>query len=56
MQTRLITLEIELAGSLKDLQQAIASALTSHGEPLRWAITRVNQQQASIEAVVLTDD
>ncbi|WP_346291102.1 hypothetical protein [Sphaerothrix gracilis] len=56
MQTRLIMLEIELTDLGVDLPQAIAAALSVHGEPLRWAITQVQSQWASLEAVVLTDD
>jgi hypothetical protein len=36
-----------------DLHQAIQTQLETQGEPLRWAITAVEDEIASIEAVVL---
>ncbi|MFE4107717.1 hypothetical protein [Almyronema epifaneia] len=53
MQTRLVTFEVALPASVAELQHAIAIALAAHGDPLRWAITQVNQQQVWVEAVVL---
>jgi hypothetical protein len=57
MITDFIAIEIDLSPIQGHLIQAIASELSKHGEPLRWAIVSVNQQtnQASIEAVVTND-
>lgn len=57
MTTHFITAEIELTESTEDLQAAIETELQKRGEPLRWAITAVDedQQKAVVEAVVTTD-
>jgi hypothetical protein len=54
MTTHFITAEIDLNESKSDLVKAIATEISKQGEPLRWAITSVdqNQQIAHVEAVV----
>lgn len=71
MQTKLITLVVSLVASPSQLQLAVLGSnqlrpdalrshietqLTTHGEPLRWAITSIDpvSQSAHIEAVVTT--
>ncbi|NJL45244.1 MAG: hypothetical protein HC922_04805 [Leptolyngbyaceae cyanobacterium SM2_3_12] len=51
--TEFITVEINLAVAL-DLVQTIETRLVQQGEPLRWAITQVDnsRQMATVEAVV----
>ncbi|NJM64491.1 MAG: hypothetical protein HC851_01885 [Acaryochloris sp. RU_4_1] len=53
MTTHFIAAEIELDASPADLQANIEAKLRIHGEPLRWAVTAVNTDQAQVEAVVL---
>lgn len=57
MTTHFITAEINLDESTEDLNQAIDNELRQRGEPLRWAITEVDEatQTARVEAVVTTD-
>ncbi|MBE9129333.1 MULTISPECIES: hypothetical protein [unclassified Coleofasciculus] len=54
MTTHFITAEIDLQETPNQLHQAIEAELQKRGEPLRWAITRVDtqQQKAHIEAIV----
>lgn len=54
MTTHFITAEIDLNESPVQLQQAIEAELQKRGEPLRWAITSVDEekQKATVEAVV----
>ncbi|WYL93756.1 MAG: hypothetical protein HEQ35_07630 [Gloeotrichia echinulata IR180] len=54
MTTHFITAEIDLQETPTELQQAIEAELQKQGEPLRWAITSVDDQQqiATVEAVV----
>ncbi len=54
MTTHFITAEIDLQASPVELNQAIEAELQKRGEPLRWAITEVNEetQTAQVEAVV----
>lgn len=58
MTTHFITAEIDLQESPQQLQQAIEAELEKRGEPLRWAVTEVDEeaQKAQIEAVVTTAD
>jgi hypothetical protein len=53
MATQFITVEINLTDLLIPLQAAIETQLKVQGEPLRWAITSVDQGIARVEAVVL---
>ncbi|MGF1493762.1 MAG: hypothetical protein ACFBSC_15160 [Microcoleaceae cyanobacterium] len=56
MTTHFITAEIDLQKSPKQMHQAIEAELQKRGEPLRWAVTRVDTEQetAQVEAVVTT--
>ncbi|MEO1067664.1 MAG: hypothetical protein AAFW95_00865 [Cyanobacteria bacterium J06638_6] len=56
LATHFITLEMNLATHGEELVAAIEAALAERGEPLRWAITQMNQatQTATVEAVVTT--
>ena len=54
MMTQFVNLEVDLQETPAQLQQAIESGLRLVGEPLRWAITRIDSQRhkAIVEAVV----
>jgi hypothetical protein len=54
MTTHFITAEIDLQENPLKLQQMIEERLQQEGEPLRWAITEVDQEQQTvqIEAIV----
>ena len=52
MITQFITLEIPLQPTPLATQQAIEAELQKHGDPLRWALTQVQGQLATIEAIV----
>lgn len=58
MTTHFITAEIELQETPLELHQEIESQLEKEGEPLRWAVTKVNkeQQTATVEAIVTKDN
>jgi hypothetical protein len=51
MKIQFITAQVNFITN--DLHQAIQTQLETQGEPLRWAITAVEDEIASIEAVVL---
>lgn len=55
MTTHFITAEIDLQSTPTELQQSIEAELKKQGEPLRWAITSVDdeEQKATVEAVVI---
>ncbi|HLO87323.1 MAG TPA: hypothetical protein VK203_20280 [Nostocaceae cyanobacterium] len=57
MTTHFITAEINLEETPTELQKAIEAELQKQGEPLRWAITSVDEEQekATVEAVVITN-
>ena len=55
MTTHFITAEVAVQDSTDALQQAIDTELRQQGEPLRWAVTQVQAEQAQVEAVVLVD-
>jgi hypothetical protein len=57
MTTHFITAEVNLQATPTDLETAITAELQKQGEPLRWAITSVDetQQKAVVEAVVTLD-
>ncbi|HLP90220.1 MAG TPA: hypothetical protein VK184_16735 [Nostocaceae cyanobacterium] len=57
MTTHFITAEIDLQETATELQKAIESELQKQGEPLRWAITAVDEEQekVTVEAVVTTN-
>lgn len=54
MTTHFITAEIDLLENPLELQQAIEAELQKHGEPLRWAITKVDRETETVqvEAIV----
>lgn len=54
LTTHLITIELDLKVSPRELQQAIAAELQKQGDPLRWAITGIDveRRKAQVEAVV----
>jgi hypothetical protein len=54
MTTHFITAEIDLSAAESPLVEEVNAELAKHGEPLRWAITSVNdeKQTAQVEAVV----
>ena len=54
MTTHFITAEIDLQSTPIKLQQEIESQLEQEGEPLRWAVTKVDKdkQTATVEAIV----
>lgn len=55
MTTQFLTLTLDLATAGDDWVTTIEAALRRHGEPLRWAITTVVGQQATVEAVVTVE-
>jgi hypothetical protein len=54
MTTHFISAEIDLEESTEELQQAIKTELQKRGEPLRWAVTNVDQDRGKVqlEAIV----
>lgn len=58
MTTHFITAEIDLTESPEALPREVEAELQKRGEPLRWAITAVDEeaQTATVEAVVTTPD
>ncbi|MEA5514869.1 hypothetical protein [Nodularia sp. UHCC 0506] len=57
MTTHFITAEVDLQETPTELEKAIEAELQKQGEPLRWAITSVDeaQQKVAVEAVVTLD-
>ncbi len=58
MTTHFITAEIELQETPLQLQQKIESQLKQKGEPLRWAVTKIDKekQTATVEAIVTKEN
>ncbi len=58
MTTHFITAEIDLQENPLQLKQEIEAQLEKKGEPLRWAITEVDQEQEKVivEAIVTTEE
>ena len=58
MTTHFITAEIDLQSTPVKLQQEIESQLEKEGEPLRWAVTKVDRdkQKATVEAIVTKEN
>ncbi len=52
MTTHFITAEIDAQESPWVLHEKIEAELHQQGEPLRWAITKVEDQKVQVEAVV----
>jgi hypothetical protein len=57
MTTHFITAELDLTENPADLPKAVEAELQKRGEPLRWAVTAVDEdaQQVQVEAVVTAD-
>ncbi len=59
MTTHFITAEIDLQESpCEKLGQEIESQLKQEGEPLRWAVTKIDKekQTATVEAIVTKEN
>jgi hypothetical protein len=58
MTTHFITAEVNLQADPVETAKAIEAELQKRGEPLRWAVTDVNQEQqtAVVEAIVTTEE
>jgi hypothetical protein len=58
MTTHFITAEIDLQESPLALQQEIEAELQKRGEPLRWAVTDVDedQQKVTVEAILTREE
>jgi len=58
MTTHFITAEIDLQETPTELLSSIEEELKKQGEPLRWAVTAVDEQQqkAIVEAVVTQEN
>ncbi len=56
MTIHFIEAEIDLHSAPLSLNQKVEEVLADHGEPLRWALTRVDSQTQTVhlEAVVTT--
>jgi len=54
MLTQFVRFEVALQTDPAQLERAIAQTLQTYGDPLRWAITQVDETRhvAAIEAVV----
>jgi hypothetical protein len=57
MTTHFINAEIDMQESPAKLNQEIEKELEKRGEPLRWAVTKVDteKQKAYVEAVVVEE-
>ncbi|NEP03596.1 MAG: hypothetical protein F6K25_13045 [Okeania sp. SIO2G4] len=58
MTTHFINAEIDLQESPNKLNQEIEKELEKSGEPLRWAVTKIDteKQTAHVEAVVIESE
>ncbi|MGF1589180.1 MAG: hypothetical protein ACFCU7_08050 [Pleurocapsa sp.] len=58
MTTHFITAEIDLQKTPLQLEQKIESQLRQQGEPLRWAVTKIDKekQTATVEAIVTKEN
>ena len=58
MTTHFITAEIDLQETPYKLKQEIETKLEKQGEPLRWAVTKVdaNKQKVTVEAIVTKNE
>ncbi len=57
MTTHFITAEIDLTEDPLTLKNTIETELKKQGEPLRWAITKVDSEtkKAQVEAIVTSE-
>ncbi|MEO0012968.1 MAG: hypothetical protein RLZZ535_1357 [Cyanobacteriota bacterium] len=58
MTTHFITAEINLQANPVKLNKEIEARLEQSGQPLRWAVTKVDreQQTATVEAIVTREN
>ena len=58
MTTHFITAEVDLTDNPADLPAAVEAALGRQGQPLRWAVTGVDEaaQMAQVEGVVTQNE
>ncbi len=58
MTTHFISAEIDLQQTPTELQKAIEAELKKQGEPLRWAVTKVDteKEKVTVEAVVTIEN
>lgn len=56
MTTHFITAEIDLQENPLQLQQDITKELEKRGEVLRWAVTEVKDNKATVEAIAVSTD
>ncbi len=56
MTTHFITAEIDLQENPAELQKEIEKELDKRGETLRWAVTDVKDNKATVEAIAVTAD
>lgn len=56
MTTHFITAEIDLQENPAELQKEIEKELEKRGETLRWAVTDVQDNKATVEAITVTAD
>ena len=54
MTTHFITAEIDLQENPAELQKEIEKELEKRGETLRWAVTDVKDDKATVEAITVT--
>lgn len=52
LKTEFVLIKVELQDSGIALRYHIETQLRSYGEPLRWAITAVEQSTVQVEAIV----
>ncbi|MEM1251462.1 MAG: hypothetical protein AAGI69_03435 [Cyanobacteria bacterium P01_H01_bin.21] len=52
LTTEFVLITVQLQANSIALRNHIETQLKSHGEPLRWAITAIDQTTAQVEAVV----
>lgn len=56
MTTHFITAEIDLQENPAELQKEIEKELEKRGETLRWAVTDVKDDKATVEAITVTTE
>jgi hypothetical protein len=56
MSTQFVTTTIPVPTSVNQMQANVIAALSVHGDPLRWSITKVHSGLLYIEAIVTRDE
>ena len=58
MTTHFITAEIDLQETPLKLSQEIESQLSKEGQPLRWAVTKIDRerQTATVEGIITKEN